>query len=139
TDKSYRFALDEIDEEDESNQYLNRFSQLVFGDHIIKMQKNWLRYKLGFETKHKRLLNINEEIKTKIEDVNKNIEDIKESNPINNSYLIDGYKKFILKHQLEEHHFLTEEDIKYSIEVIEYLIEPLEKISFESVGSIYNK
>ncbi|KQL32291.1 AAA family ATPase, partial [Psychrobacillus sp. FJAT-21963] len=136
TDKPYRFALEEIDDESE-NHYLNRFSQLIFGDHIIKMQKNWLRYKIGFETRHKKLINKDIEITNQLDEINDRIMRFKQSNTINNDYFINSFNKVLFRNNFNENQPLKEENFKNFVEILEYLEKPLEII--ESLGKHYNK
>ncbi|MBM7662273.1 exonuclease SbcC [Bacillus mesophilus] len=128
TDKPLRFALEEIDEEME-NQYLNRFSQLIFGDHIIKMQKNWLRYKEGFEERHKHLIRQDIGIEDKLEEKSIRINKLKNLVSINQSHFQIYLKKvFFNINIINIQEPLTEEDFKKLSEILGYLETPIETL-----------
>jgi DNA repair protein SbcC/Rad50 len=137
TDKPYRFALEETDEETE-NQYLNRFSQLIFGDNVIKMQKNWLRYKSGFETKHKQLIKRDIEISNQLEEISRKIEDFKQSNSINYKHLYNNFERALFNYNIFNiNQYLKQEDLLKVNEVLTYLQRPIENI--EVLSNYYNK
>lgn len=136
-DKPYRFALEET-EEDTENPYLNRFSQLIFGDHIVKMQKNWLRYMKGFETRNKKLINEDIEIENKINNLNSQIENFKNSNPINDNYFINSFRKALLRENLYEvKNKINEETLRKVNEILGYLEYPIKYI--EEFSTQFNK
>jgi exonuclease SbcC len=62
-DAAYRFALEESDEKD-GYDYSDGLSRLMFGEDVVKRQKNWKRYKDEFDSKKL--------------GINKNISDLKE-------------------------------------------------------------
>jgi DNA repair protein SbcC/Rad50 len=135
-DKPYRFALEET-VDDTENQYLNRFSQLIFGDHIVKMQKNWIRYNKGFESRHKKLISEDMDIKEKIENLNIKIKKFKELNPINDNYFNNSFSKVELRENLYEvYDGVKEETIKKITEILKYLEKPIKNI--EELGTNFN-
>ncbi|QVY61956.1 hypothetical protein [Cytobacillus gottheilii] len=133
-DKPFRFAMEET-QDDTDNQYLNRFSQLIFGDHIVKMQKNWIRYKKGFESRHKKLINEDIEINDKIDNLNTNIEKFKDLNPININYFTYSFNKVLLREHLSDG--INAESLKKINEILKYLENPIKNI--DELSSHFNK
>lgn len=66
-DAAYKFALDEsLDEGDKKFNYRDRFKKLFYGEELLSLEKNWMRFRDGFVKSRNRLDNNYNENKTLI-------------------------------------------------------------------------
>ena len=128
-DAAYRFALEESDEKD-SYDYSNGLSRLMFGEGVVKRQKNWKRYKEEFESKKieisKKIKDLGEQSE-KFENEKKDLKKIKDFNIKEIINLTEELN--IEESKLSSNNFKSNENwLKAIIDTIESLAHQLEFI-----------
>lgn len=117
-DKPYRFALEETNKDEEGNQYYNRFSQLMFGESVLQMQKNWIRYKEGFEERYRNIVKEELELEDNIETKKNRISNIKRFNYNKDILEIYNLMNLVRVKNLNEEQLGDLENFKYILRQI---------------------